>query len=417
MQSPFYLLGVGQPFRKPALPEPLWQARTVIRALVKSPKDETGIPGWVKEPERSNVRHSCHMSSGTGKAAFVVALLIVAAACSSGGGGRRAASTSSTTIRPVVVPSPSPLGFLSAPYVSPTAAGTNHTATVWNWNGRPQAVMHTGPVIDCCTTVSLSPDGTRLQILYGSTGSEIVDLHGRVLFRSPDVVGLWADDSHHRCVLQPHSSLGNGPDGTSDLLVIDLNGDRQVVGAIGASAGILRCSITANVAITNESSGAGVVGPVSQLQLSTGRVSTPTWLPTTPPLSGLQISGNGDFAAVSQFAGAPTQTDIINTKTGKVVGRVAGSPLAISWDGHVVVERRDQDIAVIDWRSGLVTWHTQPGGSASPNVDVAAREHSDDLALSASSQPGQAPAQAALWLIPSHARARLLDANVVAGII
>jgi hypothetical protein len=308
------------------------------------------------------------------------------------------------------------LGFLSAPYVTPTAAGTNHTATVWNWSGRPQAVIHAGPVVDCCTTVSLSPDGTRLQVLYGPTGSEIVDLHGRVLFKSPDVVGLWADDSRHRCVLLPHPSLGNGPDGATDLIVIDPNGGRHVVGTIGASAGILRCGITANLAITNESSGPGMVGPVSQIQLSTGRVSIPTWLPTTPPLSELQLSGNGDYAAVSQFAGAPTRTDIINTKTGKVVGQVTGSPLAISWDGHVVVERRDQDIAVIDWRSGLVTWHTQPG-SASPNVDVATREHSDDLALSASSQPGQAPAQAALWLIPSHAPARLLDATVLAGII
>ncbi|MGO9872251.1 MAG: hypothetical protein ACLPVY_00505 [Acidimicrobiia bacterium] len=167
-----------------------------------------------------------------------------------------------------------------------------------------------------------------------------------------------------------------------------------------------------------ESEGPGVIGPVSQVQLNTGRVSTPTWLPTTQGLSGLEVSGNGDFAAVSQFGNQPTQTDIINTTTGKVVGRVTGSPIAISWDGHVVVERRDQDIAVVDWRSGAVTWHTEPGSDATPNVFVAAaRERSDDLALAAMNQPGQASAQAALWLIPSRAPARLLDANVLFGII
>jgi hypothetical protein len=32
-------------------------------------------------------------------------------------------------------------------------------------------------------------------------------------------------------------------------------------------------------------------------------------------------------------------------------------------------------------------------------------------------QPGHAPYQAALWLIPSNAPARLLDTNVLAGII
>ena len=356
------------------------------------------------------------MSGSTGRTAFVVALVIVAAACSSGGGSRRAASTSSTTIRTAVVSSPSALGFLSTPYVSATSGGATHVAVVWNWNGRPQAVIHTGPVVDCCTTVSLSPDGTRLQILDGPNGAEIVDLHGRVLFKSPDVVGLWADDSRHRCVLQPHPSR-NRPNGPTDLIVIDPNGARHVVGTVGSGSGLLRCSVNADQAITNESDGPGIVGPVSQIQLTTGRVSTPRWLPTTPPLSGLQISGNGDFAAISQFGNQPTQTEIINTTTGKVVGRITGSPIAISWDGHVVVEQRDQHIAVVDWRSGAVTWHTRPGGSASPNVSVAAREHSDDLALAATNQPGRASAQATLWLIPSHAPARLLDADVLAGII
>jgi hypothetical protein len=74
---------------------------------------------------------------------------------------------------------------------------------------------------------------------------------------------------------------------------------RHVVGAVGYGSGLVRCSISANQAITNGSNGPGIVGPVLQIQLSTGRVSAPTWLPTTPPLSGLQLSGNGDFAAVS----------------------------------------------------------------------------------------------------------------------
>jgi hypothetical protein len=309
------------------------------------------------------------------------------------------------------------LGFLSAPYVDATSGGATHTATVWNWNGQRQAVVHTGPVVDCCTTVSLSPDGTRLQILDGPRGAEIVDLHGRVLSKSPDVVGWWADDSRHQCLLQPHPSRGNGPDSPTDLVVLDPNGTRHVVGAVGYAEGLMRCSISANQAIMYQSLGPGTIGPVSQVQLSTGRVSTPTWLPTTQPLSGLRVSGNGEFAAVSEFAGPPIQTDIVNTTTGKVVGRVIGMPIAMSWDGHVVVERRDQDIAAVDWRSGIVTWHTPPGGDSNPSVDVAARGHSDDLAIAAMNQPGQAPHQAALWLIPANAPARLLDPKVLFGII
>ena len=256
---------------------------------------------------------------------------------------------------------------------------------------------------------------------YGPTGAEVLDLHGRVLFKSPTIAGFWADDSRHRCSFRLHPLPDDPADGPTDLTVIDPNGTEHVIGSVGydtphGGSNLFRCSIAGNQAIVTESF-AGQVGPVRQVQLDSGRVSTPTWLPTTGPLSALAVSGNGRFAAMGQFGTSPAPTDIVDTTTAKVVGRVTGIPIAISWDGHVVVERRDEGIAVVDWRSGAVTWHTRPGGEANPSVFVATREHSDDLALAAMDQPGQAPEQAALWLIPFHERARLLDANVRAGII
>jgi hypothetical protein len=371
---------------------------------------------WRKEPVQRRLRLSRRMSART-KSAVVVALVVVGAACSGGGGHHAAApSTSTTTARRVVASHPSALGFLSAPYITATSGGATHVAVVWDWNGKRHAGVHTGPAVDCCTTVSLSPDGTRLRILYPPRGEEIVDLYGNVIFKSPDLVGSWADDSRHQCTLQPHPSQGHGSDDPTDLVVIDPNGTRHVVGAVGYASTLLRCSISADQAIVAGSAGAGVVGPVSQVQLSTGRVSTPTWLHSTQELSGLVVSGSGTVAAVSQFGNQPTQTTIIDMTTGKVVGRVTGSPMAISWNGHVVVERRNQDIAVVDWQSGAVTWHTRPGG-ANPNVFVAARQRSDDLALAAINQLGQASDQAALWLIAATGRARLLDDHVLFGII
>ncbi|MGO9872252.1 MAG: hypothetical protein ACLPVY_00510 [Acidimicrobiia bacterium] len=185
--------------------------------------------------------------TGPRKVALGLALLTVTAACSSGGSSDRAApsTTSAASTRPESVSHPSALGFLSTPYVKATSRGATHVAVVWNWNGRPQAVIHTGPVVDCCTTVSLSPDGTRLQILYGPNGAEIVDLSGHVLYKNPDIVGSWADDSRHQCMLQPHPSHGNGPNGPTDLVLIDPNGARHVVGAVGYASGLLRCSISA----------------------------------------------------------------------------------------------------------------------------------------------------------------------------
>ena len=362
------------------------------------------------------------------RAAIGAVVVVVAVITTAVAGLRARQSGSKPRPRPVaphriasVGPSPSALGFLSAPYVDATTGGATHTATVWNWNGQPKAVVHSGPVVDCCTTVSLSPDGTRLQVAYGPNGAEVLDLHGRVLFKSPTISGFWADDSRHRCTFRVHPSPGDPTDGPTDLVVIDPSGTEHTIASVGSDHGhggsfFVRCSIADNQAIVADSFEHNIVS-VWQVQLSTGRVSTPAWLPTTTPLTALAISGNGQFAAAGRFGAAPVPTDIINTVTSKVVGRVTGIPIAMSWNGHVVVERRDQDIAAIDWRSGNVSWHTQPGGDASPNVDVAARERSDDLAVAAMNQPGQTGHQAALWLVPANAPARLLEAKVLFGII
>src|SRR5258708_5420278 len=129
---------------------------------------------------------------------LALVLLLPLGAC--GGGASSTRPGPAITPTPRIVVAPPPAGFLSAP-----ASGDRHTIVEWGWDGTRLRALHVGAVVDCCTTVFLSPDGTPLLLLDAGNGGEILDLSGRVMAHGPDVAGKWADDSRHFCLLRPHS--------------------------------------------------------------------------------------------------------------------------------------------------------------------------------------------------------------------
>jgi hypothetical protein len=239
--------------------------------------------------------------------------------------------------------------------------------------------------------------------------------------RIRDPSGTWADDGRHQCLLVTRGGPGYHYPDPIDLVLIDPDGTRHTIALVGTNGphggpAVVRCSLDSDQAIV-ATSFMGSVVQVSAVKLSTGRVISPRWLGSREPDQQLALSGDGRYAGAQHLEGNVAKTDIIDTRTDKVVGAVTGVPLAMSWAGRFIVVRRTYDIAVIDWRTHTATWVSRATATGQETATVSARPRSDDLALAVSSQPGQVRRQAALWLVPSRSPARLLDANVLWGTI
>ncbi|MDQ1466108.1 MAG: hypothetical protein QOH10_523 [Actinomycetota bacterium] len=360
-------------------------------------------------------------------AAFVVLLVagVAVVAVHSQTGSRATTTTPPTTPRPshhtAVVPA---AGFLSLPY-----GGDKHTVTVWGWNGRRIATVHTAGIADCCTTVSLSPDGKRLLVLGVSDSSmpdgQVLDLRGRVLAQSHDLEGTWADDSVHLCEMRPHGNVRGFYDGPADLVLENPGHGSRVVAQVGSSGPhsgpvILSCSVANDQAIIGDTFTAQIVHTFA-VQLSTGRVTTPTWAPSPESASIVAISGNGRYALELSHDSAGPRGQIVDTSIGKVVGTVDGQPTDISWNGHLVVQLvGGADLEVVDWRTHAVLWRsahqTGQGPTLSTDAAVNARPHSDDLALDVRDVPGQPLGVGALWLVTPTQPPRKLAVRIVEGV-
>jgi hypothetical protein len=363
---------------------------------------------------------------------FALAVAVIAASCSPSHprstptSRTSAVGRSSTTLAAALALRVAPsVGFLSVPFGS-----DKHTVTVWGWNGQKVVTLRTEGTADCCTTVHLSPDGTRL-IVDGSADSpmpdtQVLDLHGRVLAQSRDLGGVWADDSRHLCDIRPHNPHQNPFDGPADLVVAD-PGHRTHVIASTLGYGphseplILRCSIADDLAIIGDSF-TGQIDRVVAVRLSTGAVATPKWAPNPRVASVVAISGDGRYALELNRSSPGPSGLVVDTRTGAVVGHVDGQPSDISWHGHLVVQSTDTgDLEVVDWRSQRVLWrsaHQPPGGPHfNTSARVAARPLTDDLALTVTNAPTQPTQQATLWLITdTHRPVKLADA-LVGGVI
>jgi hypothetical protein len=343
----------------------------------------------------------------------MVALVFIAACSSSVGSARR--ETQHTTAS--VASSLPPAGFLSAP-----PSGDRHTLVEWGWDGRKLRTLHLSATVDCCTTVFLSPDGTRL-LLTGD--GEIRNLQGQLIARGPDIDGTWADDSRHLCSLRPHSVTSRPPEGPADLLLVDPGRATRVVAQVpgyGPHTGpsILRCSVKNDEAIVAENTLASNL-EIRAVRLSTGAEAKPRWVPSVTIGVIVAVSGNGRYA-LEQVRGSGPEGQVLDTTSGTVVARISGQPRDLSWDGHVVLETISPTLQTqaIDWRSNSLVWRSAAQYPTCPcplaSYAFRARPNTDDLALAVTNQPGQPYGQATLWRVIDD-RPALVDKAVLFGIV
>ncbi|MCU1464302.1 MAG: hypothetical protein JWM72_230 [Actinomycetia bacterium] len=311
-----------------------------------------------------------------------------------------------------------PAGFLSAP-----PSGDRHTLVEWGWDGRRLRTVHLSATVDCCTTVVLSPDGTRLLV----TGDgEVLDLQGHLIAKGVDVDGVWADDSRHLCSLRPHTSGAGMPDGPADLLLVDPGSPSRVVAQVPGygphtAPSILRCSIRDDEAIVAENTLATNL-TITVVRLSTGVTSVPSWAPTNGAVGELvSVSGDGHYA-LELLRGSGPRGQVLDTRTGAVMAQVSGQPEDLSWDGHVVLETIYPSLQrqAVDWRTNAIAWRSAAQNPTCPcplaSYAFRARSNTDDLALAVTNEPGQPYGQAALWRIVDG-RSALIDKAVRYGII
>jgi hypothetical protein len=110
---------------------------------------------------------------------------------------------------------------------------------------------------------------------------------------------------------------------------------------------------------------------------------------------------------------------------GRVVARLHGDPLAISWAGHVVIESlfsppNSFSLQAVDWQTGAVLWRNQSAAERNgfvPDVQTQDEPNADAIALTTVPNPGADFSQdlAELWLIRPGYPARELSNQAEPG--
>jgi hypothetical protein len=257
---------------------------------------------------------------------------------------------------------------------------------------------------------------------------KVADLTGHVT-ASGRTGGSWSTDGTHLCALAPAPpppdeflpSTGplvlvvTPPGGTSVVY------DRHVANVTFDNPVLLRCDTAAGTAIVGQADSQS--GGAQIIDLRTGAITTASWA-AAHGTHAVAVSGNGAYAALateSSTTGQVSQGRVVDTRTGKVVSHLPGTPLAISWGGALVLESTtkkggDSFLDVFDRVTGVTVWTSDtPAGpgvavSSGPRASgfaVAARAHSDDLAVNVGRL---------LVLVTTRGAPRTIATNVVPGI-
>jgi len=285
--------------------------------------------------------------------------------------------------------------------------GSLSALSVYNWEGGLVGHGTAAVPLGCCTVVQ-SPDGSVLDV-GTSTGAAVLGRFGNLVqnLTGPLVDGVWAEDDVHSCVIQQDgrdSAQGNlyvvGP-GSQSRKVATLSGFGPHEGT-----GVLICNVAGNVALL-ATSFMGEVKALIKVRLSDG---TTVWEQKASASNTAcfpsQVISQGDTYEAS---GSTSQGVVCDLATGRVVARLQGEPLAISWAGHVVIESLSTppnsfSLEAVDWQTGTVLWRNQSAAERNglvPEVQAQDEPNADAIALTTVPNPGADFSQdlAELWLI------------------
>jgi hypothetical protein len=290
-----------------------------------------------------------------------VLLVLSLAACSSGHNGDAIAG-SSTGAR--VDANLVPAAFLSY-------SGDGNSLVEWDSNGQQLRTV----ALDSTNDVSLSPDGTRLLVTPQGGDARILDVRGKELVRGVMTGTIWADDSRRLCGVQvkmhPPAKPSMAPiRATFRFLVIDPGRGTRVVpgqfdGFVGGPPGndgpyFERCNVSEGSAFVDALPGRSQGR--AEINLNTGRVTTPRWLRVAhaEDADTMGYSGDGHYAAEEvPGRGARIATQILDTSTGDAVAQIRGEPQGLSWSGHILLlylPAFGGQLRLINWQTGAILW-------------------------------------------------------------
>ena len=335
------------------------------------------------------------------------------------------ASVTPTETSPLATPSVSPTTSTEATFFSVPTSSLS-AISVFDWNGQLVGQGTASVPLECCT-VEQSPDGSRLEVAT-ATGSVVLGRFGRPVQSLPPSLsgGTWAEDDVHQCLAQEDS-----PSSTEGELYLVGPGDQSkkvaTISGFGphTATGVVACDVGENLALL-ATSFMGSPESLTEIRLSDGAI---LWQRKAGASSGAcsvpqVISPGATYGASSDDQGGT----ICDLATSTVVAELQGEPLAVSWDGHVVIARilspsNGYSLEAIDWQTGAVIWSGPPPPSTLPGlvptVNTEDQPNGDAIALTTVPEPGADYSEdlAELWLIRPGYPAQELSDDAEPGVL
>jgi hypothetical protein len=348
-----------------------------------------------------------------GLTGLVVALALVAASsCGPRTSSRSAPAGSQVpgTLTPspretpsaIATPTGGPATFFSV------GTGSLSALSVYEWDGDLIGHGTAAVPLECCT-VAQSPDGSVLEavtttsaVVLGRFGNLVQNLTG------PLVGGVWAEDDVHSCVVEQDGR--DSAEGT--LYVVGPGSQSRKVATLSGfgpheGTGVLICNVADNFALLDTSFMGGVQALI-KVRLSDGTTVSEQKADgsNTACFPPQVISLSDTYEAL----GSGNQGVVCDVATGRVVARLHGQPLAISWNGHVVIEALSTppnsfSLEAVDWQTGAVLWRNQSAAERNglvPEVQAQDEPNADAIALTTVPNPVNTDFSkdlAELWLI------------------
>jgi hypothetical protein len=242
---------------------------------------------------------------------------------------------------------------------------------VFDWNGQLVGQGTASVPLECCS-VEQSPDGSRLEVAT-ATGTVVLGRFGKRIESLPTSLseGTWAEDDVHQCLVQEDSPSSI----EGELYLVGPGAQGKKVATVAGfgprtGTGVIACDASGNLALL-ATSFMGSLESLTEIRLSDGAI-----------LWQRQAGASSDACPVPQVispgatyeaSGDEQEGTVCDLATDSVVGQLQGEPLALSWDGHVVIERilspsNSYSLEAIDWQTGAVLWSGPPPPATLPGL-------------------------------------------------